>query len=161
LGLGGAALTRTEWRILEVLVGAEAQERFGTNCATVDEMSLAAREVRKRFQSEEELRTHVKALASWGRRIVRRQHRENREAHSARIAERCSDCGRHPAPLSFLPGGTYDALALCHACAMHRLQLDTDHTATITLLVDLFGSAAEPGDTADTGERREPDTATH
>ena len=148
LGLGGADLTRTEWKILEVLVTAEAQKQFGTNCPTVDEMALAARELRKRFQSDDELKVHLHALASWGRRMLRDEDRKRRVARMRRITETCADCGRRPAPVSFYDHDARDPAILCHECAMRRQRLDPRRTVTMEIDVELLDRAARQGGNA-------------
>ncbi len=148
LGLGGADLTRTEWRILEVLVTAEAQKRFGTNCPTVDEMALAARDLRQRFLSEEELKVHLRALASWGRRTLRDEDRRRHMARMRRIAERCADCRHRPAPVSFYDRNVHEPVILCHECAMRRQSLDPRRTVTMEIDVELLDRAARQGGSA-------------
>ena len=80
LGLGGADLTVTEWKILEALVTLEAQARFGTRCPTVPEMTSAARDVRSRFASDEDLKLHLQAWRSEWWRSHRDERRRKRDA---------------------------------------------------------------------------------
>jgi hypothetical protein len=81
LGLGGADLTVTEWKILEALVTLEAQSRFGRRCPTVPEMTSAARDVRSRFASEEDLKRHLHALRTeWWRTRREDARRRQRDA---------------------------------------------------------------------------------
>jgi hypothetical protein len=77
--------------------------------------------------------------------MLRDEDGKRRMARMRRIAEKCADCGRQPAPVSFDHAAGHEPVILCHECAVRRQSLDPGRTATMEIDVELLDRAAQQG----------------